>query len=188
MKIALLLIAFISLIGVRFIPRSGRFSHIWIFVCFLNLAAVAYLYIGSLRKDSKIRMLESDVVAVREFSSVASLDALGYPLGYGINSDHTFSNDLTRLLEGMYTIKDNKVSMQRGPEAEKQYKELIKKFPKFPFGYYFLAVCLRESGNDEWRDHAHRALEIFKITTRIDGHRSHHDEFFEKVSAWFEEE
>lgn len=124
MKIALLLIAFISLIGVRFIPRSGRFSHIWIFVCILNLAAVAYLYIGSVSKDSKIRMLESDVVAVREFSSVASLDALGYPIGYGIKSDHVFENDLTRLLEGMYTVKkDDKVYIQRSPEAEQKYIE-----------------------------------------------------------------
>lgn len=88
----------------------------------------------------------------------------------------------------MYTVEGNKTSIQIEPEAEQRYREIIQKYPKFPFGHYFLAVCLRKGGNDEWRVHAHRALEILKITTRIDGHHSHHDEFLEKVSVWFEKE
>jgi len=54
----LLLIAFVSLIGVRFIPRSGRLRHAWLLFCIINLTAVAIISFGSFEKDQKIRKLE----------------------------------------------------------------------------------------------------------------------------------
>ena len=132
-------------------------------------------------------MLESDLVAVREYSSVARRDALGNPPGGGIGSDIKFNDELTKLLEDMYAIKDDQIRMLRGQEAEHRYRNVIQKFPKFPFGHYFLAICLRERGDDEWRDHARKAVDVLKITTRIDGHNSNHDEVLEKINAWLEE-
>ena len=79
MVAALIVIAFVSLIGVRFIPRSGRLRHAWFILCIINLTAVAIISFGSFKKDRKIRMLESDIVAVREYSAVARRDALGNP-------------------------------------------------------------------------------------------------------------
>lgn len=183
----LLFIAFVSLIGVRFAPRSGQSKHVWLVFCVINLITVAIININSLKKARKVKILESDIEAVRDYSEVSRLDLLGYPLGYGIKSDHAYDSALTCLFEGMYTVKDEKLSMRLGPEAEQRYREITQKFPKFPFGHYYLAFCLRESGNNEWREHAQQALEIFKITTRIDGHRSHHDEFLKMVSEWLEE-
>lgn len=72
-------IAFVSLIGVRFTGRNGRWKHIWLVFCIVNLITVAIFNIGSLKKARKVRMLESDLIAVREYSSVARLDALGNP-------------------------------------------------------------------------------------------------------------
>jgi len=188
MAAALLLIAFISLIGVRFIPHSGRFRHAWFVFCIINLTVAAILYLGSFKKDQKISTLESNLVAVREYSAVARRDALGNPAGAGIGSDIKFDDDLTKSLEDMYTTKDNRIRMRRGPEAEQRYCEVIQKFPKFPFGHYFLALCLRERGDQEWPKHASRAVEILKLTTQIDGHSSNHDEVLEKLCAWLEEE
>ena len=61
MTLALLLIAFVSLIGVRFIPRSGRLRHAWFILCIINLTAVAIISFASFTKDRKIRMLESEL-------------------------------------------------------------------------------------------------------------------------------
>lgn len=183
----LLFIAFVSLIGVRFTSRNGRWKHIWLVFCIVNLTTVAIFSIGSLKKAQKVRQLDSDLIAVREYSSVARLDALGNPPGYGIGFEHVWIDDLTRLFEDMYTIDDGRISMRRGPEAEQRYREVIQRFPKFPFGYYFLAVCLKERGEEEWREHAKLALEILKITTRIDGHHENHDDIISKISTWFEE-
>ena len=188
MTAVLLFIAFVSLIGVRFIPRSGRLRNAWFLLCIFNLTAVAILYFGSFQKDRKIRILESELATIRDYSLVARRDALGNPPGGGIGSDIKFNDDLTRLLEDMYTINDNQIIMRRGPEAEQRYREVIQKFPKFPFGHYFLALCLREHGDNEWKDRAFHAVEVLKITTQIESHNKNHDEVLERISAWLEEE
>ena len=69
----LLLLAFLSLIGVRFIPRAGRLKHAWLLFCILNLAAAAVLSWRSFRKDDVIRKLQSELDAVEQASQPRSV-------------------------------------------------------------------------------------------------------------------
>lgn len=183
----LLIISFLSLIGVRFITRSGRWRRAWYIFCIANLSAAAILSISSWKKSHRVLGLEKQLVAVREYSWIARLDALGNPPGGGIGSDIKYNTELTNLLRDMYTLKGEQIIMERGSEAEQRYREVIDKYPKFPFGHYFLALCFRERGSVEWQRHAREAVRILKITTQIDGHNSNHDEVLNKVSSWLEQ-
>ena len=130
---------------------------------------------------------ERTLVAVRDYSAVALLDALGNPPGGGPGSDIKIQNELTSLLEGTFSLADDKIQMRRDQEAEARYREVIAKFPNFPFGHYFLALCLKDRGDQQWRGHAQRAVDILLLTTQIDGHNRNHDEILSKLTSWLEE-
>ena len=67
----------------------------------------------------------------------------------------------------------------RGSEAPRL------QFPKFPFGYFWMAVCLRERNDPGWREYASKALDILRKTTILDGHHKHHDEAKREIEGWF---
>lgn len=136
--------------------------------------------------DKKNRALELDLVAVRDYSAVAQLDALGNPPNMGPGSPITIKNDLTALIDGTYSLANGKIHMGRDEESERRYRQIIAKFPNFPFGYYFLALCLKDRGDPEWRTHARHAVDILRMTTQIDGHSPNHDEVLGKLTEWLE--
>jgi len=127
------------------------------------------------------------LVAIRDYSAVALLDALGNPPNMGPGSDIKIQNELTSLLEGMFSIRNGKIHMRKDQEAEARYRKIIAKFPNFPFGHYFLALCLRDRGDPQWRGHAEHAVDILRMTTQIDGHNQNHDEILSKLTSWLEE-
>lgn len=133
------------------------------------------------------RKAKADIAAVREYSWIARLDALGNPPGTGFGSALEYKDELTGLLKDMYTIIGNQLIMKKGPEPELRYRKVIERFPKFPFGHYFLALSLRDRGVDEWQTHAIEAIRILRITTQFDGHNANHDEILQKLSLWIEE-
>lgn len=160
-------------------------SQKWKRIFFYIYIPCALVYIGvTIFLVTQSAKTESTLIALRDYSSVARLDALGNPPGAGIGSDLKVDTELTKLLEGTYTVARSRIFMKRDPEAEQRYRTVIERFPKFPFGYYFLAICLRERGDKKWRMHAEHAVEILHKTTQIDGHNSNHDEVFQKLLSW----
>ena len=51
--------------------------------------------------------------------------------------------------------------------------------PSFPFTHYALSECAFRAGDDAWRQHVDRALEILRHITRIAGHHRHHAEVYQ---------
>lgn len=182
----LLVVALVSLIGVRFIPRSGRWRDAWLLFCIVNLAAASILGFNSWRKGQRIDDLESQLVAVRDYSADAHLDALGNPPGGGVGSDIKMNTELINLLLDTYSVKGTQIFMKRDALSEERYRTVVEKYPKFPFGHYYLALCLRDRHDEGWRLHARRAVEILQITTQINGHNENHDEVLKKLSSWLE--
>ena len=54
-------------------------------------------------------------------------------------------------------------------------RTVIGKLPTFPFGYDFLALCLKENGNSEWRLAAKTARSILRKTTQLPIHHADHN-------------
>jgi len=166
---------------VQYRIKSQKYKRILYFI----YIPFALLYIGvAIFQVKSSTKTESMLTTIRDYSSVAQLDALGQPPNMGINSDVKIENKLTVLLEGTYSVANGQIFMKRDSKAEQRYITIIEEYPNFPFGYYYLALCHRERGDDEWRLHAQHALDILKNTTQIDGHSKNHDEVLNKILLW----
>jgi len=166
---------------VQYRIKSQKYKRILYFI----YIPFALLYIGvAIFQVKSSTKTESMLTTIRDYSSVAQLDALGQPPNMGITSDVKIENKLTMLLEGTYSVANGQIFMKRDLKAEQRYITIIEEYPNFPFGYYYLALCHRERGDDEWRLHAQHALDILKNTTQIDGHSKNHDEVLNKILLW----
>lgn len=124
------------------------------------------------------------VEALRDYSDIAHLDALGYPPGFGPGSDLKVNSQLVEMLKETYTIRKKQLFMRRDSQAEVTYRAVIGKYPNFPFGYYFVSLCLRERKDVAWRKYARQAAELLQKTTMIAGHNENHDEILTKLQGY----
>ena len=81
------------------------------------------------------------------------------------------------MLAGVYS-KDPDGGSRFVCEENKEivYRQLIQEFPDYPFPYSILAFCLKEKSDSSWKSYAKKAIDILKITVKIDGHKSVHEE------------
>ena len=181
--LTVILVIVYPVVQYRVVSEKWKRISFWTYLPFAlaYTGVTVFLVFGSLKTN---RTLE----AVRDYSAVARLDALGNPPGAGIGSDIKVNTELVGLLADTYQVKGDQIFMNRDSDAEQRYRTVIQKFPKFPFGHYYLTLCLRDRNDESWRQHAERTVEIFSLTTQIDGHNTNHDEVMKKVSAWLNTE
>lgn len=131
--------------------------------------------------------METEMEALKTYSSVAKWDALGYEMPFREGQQIEYTSPLSRMLENMYTKnEDGDYDFRLDEEAEQQYQVIVDKYPKYPFGYYYLAMCQRERGNSTWVDNAQKAISILEQTIIIEDHHRHHDEVLEKLRSYEE--
>jgi hypothetical protein len=70
---------------------------------------------------------------------------------------------------------DGKIICNCSPESIPICRSVIKKFPQYPFSYYFLSLCLKDKGDSSWRGYAKKAETIFIKTTKMQNHHNDHD-------------
>ena len=128
----------------------------------------------NLQKESEIKSLNKEVVGIKDYGNVANLDDLGVEKRYG-DMFTGWKTDLYTLMEqvifetkGMpiFNIKDSALLI---------LDIVISKYPKFPFAYFAKSMILLKKGQTNWREFADKALDIFAITTTIEGHNKNHD-------------
>jgi len=73
------------------------------------------------------------------------------------------------------SISNGKIICNCSPESIPICKSLIKKFPQYPFSYYFLSLCLKDKGDQSWKGYAKKAESIFIKTTTMQNHHNDHD-------------
>jgi hypothetical protein len=124
--------------------------------------------------EGEARSLREQVESVRDYADVARLTFNGSEF---VGGDISFNSPLTRIMEGTFTeVGEGRFRKVCDQAALAKYREAIRQFPRFPFSHYWLALCLRERGDTEWRLHADAARAIFDRTTQIAGHQPSHDE------------
>ena len=125
---------------------------------------------------------EQKVQGLQDYNGVARLNAIGIevdgPVAAGL-----FSSGIKRALAGTFKFNNpaKTIDFEFTPEAEAKYKTVIDREPRFPFTYVLYAECLRERKDPAWRGYAEKAVEIFKITTKIGGHNGQHDIFLQRT-------
>jgi cell division protein FtsL len=83
---------------------------------------------------------------------------------------------------GYLTVSNNNYLFNCNPDAMKHYKEIINKYPKFPFPYLALSGCLLKNQDPSWKKYAMKAKSILEITTIIPLHCEAHDGWLKQVN------
>jgi len=122
--------------------------------------------------QDKLDEYSEDTKTIKEFYHVAQLD----PYGKTVVTDGSIrlTTGISRIMEPTIENKDGTTYFKCDEESVGRYKETIEKFPRFPFSYYGMAICLLQKRNDKWRDYANQAVNIFKRTVEIEGHKDVH--------------
>lgn len=128
----------------------------------------------ALDKDRRLEQAEETARTIRDYADMAGLDAFGLDLnpGEGILYSTTISN----VVKPFWVKVGDRWHPRADPEAEKAWRTAIERFPRFPFGYYCLAMCLKARNDPEWKSVADKAVVLFKHTTKIAGHKNEHDQ------------
>ncbi len=114
--------------------------------------------------------METQRIKIISVENSAMLDATGKPYdppvaGPGIN----YHSRLHRLLAHTYLEHGRNITFKTDRVSEAAYRVVIAQYPHFPFGYYALALTLRERRDAGWRDAARQAVEAFERTTAMSG-------------------
>jgi len=149
-----------------------------------NVSTVAK---GLVEQGKAIRKLQEDlaetgksaegsadtVAAMRDYTEVAVLNLIGKP---SPDSDVIYTTGISKALEDSYKIEGTKIEVFRDEASERIYRDVIAKYPRFPFAYHALASVLSAKGDPSWRDYAEQAVSILEKTTKVGGHHPNHDQ------------
>lgn len=125
-------------------------------------------------KDSEINKLTNDVGNIRDYSNIAKLGLFGEIIHYAppLIAPH---NKLYDLMDSILEKKGNQIIVRQTDSTLMLINEVIKEYPKFPFGYFAKGMYLINNRGNEALLYLEKAIDILRITTRIDGHNSDHD-------------
>jgi hypothetical protein len=131
-------------------------------------------------QDKKIVSLETDLdVSSRNLSETKNRlsDTLTY------SEVATWTLDGSKSLGGVavsspvagwfkdYIIKKGeRVEWKCDSEATEYYKNMTKRYPTYPYPYYFLASCLKNHGQKHWTDIAQQGAQICEKIVKIPNH------------------
>ncbi len=113
---------------------------------------------------------------------------------YGEVATYTFDGDqesgqflspftpVSKWAQGYLTMSNDDYLFNCNPDAMKHYKEIINQYPKFPFPYLALSVCLLKHRDSSWEKYTMKAKSILEITTNIPLHCKAHDLWLKQVN------
>ena len=203
---AIILIALVGWINFRL--EKDRYKVLrYIFLvlvivpCLINGCAVYRTETDSIRSSSDLYSSKADLEItkmklsnasnnlgiIEKYEYVSRLNTKGsdQPFFYAINpSEPLIPKGLPEILVGSYESIDMGTQYKCDPISQEKFTKAISFNPNYPFSYYALAFCKRDGSGDEWMDYAKKAIEIFQITTQIEGHNSEHDNALEYITEF----
>jgi hypothetical protein len=129
---------------------------------------------------AEVHLQRKELNAIQRYTEVSKLNFVGTT--GTVAPPLKEETGVSRALEGTFTIDNDRARYSCDPAAIAKFKEVIAKFPDFPFSYYAVAFCLKPRGDTSWRGFATKAVEILKNTTTIDGHHPNHDQALRELT------
>ncbi len=157
--------------------RFPKFKIKWVKITFHSLALVGIIISLFAGVQS-----EKDSSNTRRYQYYANLDVAGNEL----ISNTIVPTDISDATKDIVTYETynghNRFKISCADSNFKIFDSIINKFPDFPFGYAYKAMCLKEEKKDDsWKPWAQKAIEIFKITKTFSGHAPEHDMFLKNL-------
>lgn len=124
-------------------------------------------------RNKTIELLQEEIRNVKVYSNYAKMDVYGRDMipGYGMKVSSDLIDRMTKILveqNGSIYVKNDKTLL---PEID----NVIRLYPNFPFGHWARYNLLKTLGDNRWKESATKAIDIFEITTTIEGHNRAHD-------------
>lgn len=129
--------------------------------------------------ETSAKTAKKQISDLSDYGEVATYTFNGYQQSGLFLSPFT---PVSKWNQGYLTVTNNIYLFKCNPEAMKHYKNIIDKYPKFPFPYLALSECLLKNQDPSWRNYAMKAKSILEITTRIPLHCEAHDGWLKQVN------
>jgi hypothetical protein len=180
-----------GLIGIAFVRRTmanwiPRVADLHLDVAaflllMLGLAIGAIVHVQEVAESDK---LSHDLEAVRDFSEAASLTPQGTHglAGAGLKE----VTPLSQLLDGAWIQQEGRLYPSCDSVSLEKFRTAIDSYPRFPFSYYALAICLHSRSVSAWKQYAERAIDIFEKTTKVAGHQPSHEQALAQLREYLE--
>lgn len=115
---------------------------------------------------------------IQEFSVVASWNYMGdLESGGGV----IIYGPLSVRLRKFVTEENGYLSCKCDRTALDNYKDIIKKYPNYPFPYLYIASCLKPVKDPSWGDYATKGLDLFKKTIIVPTHAPSHEKGLQNI-------
>ncbi len=118
--------------------------------------------------DIKLKQIDDHVDAIMNYSDIAMIGPTGGLRFPGTST--TLGTEIMDILSDTVTETNGLPKFRTDSAAEKKYREVIKKYPRYPYGYLYLCDCLsqRQPFNySEWKETADKGLAMFEKTTQV---------------------
>jgi cell division protein FtsB len=122
---------------------------------------------------------KEELVNLSEYGEVATYTFKGYQQSGLFLSPFT---PVSKWTDGYLTIREGDYFFNCSQDSINHYKNIIEKYPKFPFAYIALSRCLLDRKDSSWRQYAVKAQSILRKTTKIPIHCKEHDGWLEQVN------
>lgn len=169
------LISFATFVAAAFSSRTSE--RRWIIVIWwIVFSTACFFQIMALFQNWK----DSQRMERLEYQDVAHYNAAGNKSGLvsGVPMVGTPINNWSRRF---MTREDGHPVWKCTDSTRDACEVVIQKIPIYPFSYYALALCKRESNDPSWESDARKALSILKKTTALKDHHHDHDKVLKDV-------
>jgi hypothetical protein len=156
-----------------------------VFIPVATLISIYITYKSDIFKDMSLKNANQELDRIKNYNYVSKLGYNGseQQFFYAMDPNHPIiPSGLPQILIGTYSITGsasdgapNRIEYKCDVDSQQKYQKAIDFNKNYPFSYYALAVCEKQVNNQEWQSNARKALDIFNITTVIDGHNLWHD-------------
>jgi hypothetical protein len=130
------------------------------------------------RASAELAEIEARSNAVKSYADVARLNLIGKSSLEGETGNAT---PISSALAGTYDMNGPRAVFKEDIASERKFRDVITRFPRFPFTYWVLADILKRRGDPSWRGYAFIAENVLKKTTEVPGHDPGHDLALEAV-------
>jgi hypothetical protein len=132
--------------------------------------------ISDLKMKTSSQEERQDVI--QEYSEVASWNFQG---SLEIGSGVAVSSPVSNWTNNFVKEKDGQISWQCSSDALVNYKRITNKYPKYPFPYYLITLCLKNANDPSWKIYARKGLDICNKTTMVPKHSPSHDDVLKRL-------
>jgi len=138
----------------------------WLAVISTIIALVFTMRSSTLKRRSEAQMQQDGEAATWNYEGAQS-----------ISEGYSLPGPLSGWVDGYVKATASGKQVRFDDEAISHFEEALKKYPKYPFSYYFLAEAFRLKGDNELaKTYAKQGIEILQVTTRIPNHSPDHDD------------